>query len=384
MFYKNLIINTNFNNLTKNYIKNNKIPHAILLYGNQGTGKEGHSIELAAKLNCKSMINFEACGKCHSCIQLKSMQHPNIHFIIPYPKRNTISKNDHPDKTLNKKDIDDLINIKKNKISDPYSKFKLNNANTILINSIRLLKKDIYNTAMEDGWKIILIFEADKLCQPNTESANALLKILEEPPNKTLFILVTNKYENIISTIKSRCQNIFFPQLSFQKIKNNILNEISQQDLKLLVKIFKGDFRLVKNNINSIQELDEKIIQLLKYIFYTNSSKHTLNNKNNSFLVSLEKSSWNEYMKLLIIIFRDLLLFSNHTKDENLILNNYYDKYNKIIQKYSNANFGKCINAIEKTNNYVNQNGYFPLLMSSLNIEIKRYLNNQKQSTILN
>ena len=212
MFYNNLIINNNFKDLIKNYLKNNKIPHALLLHGDSGSGKEGHAIELAATLNCQSNINFEACGNCHSCIQLKAMQHPNINFIIPYPKRNSISKNDPPEKTLNSKDIDELQTIKKNKVSDPYSEFKLKNANTILINSIRLLKKEIYNTSIESGWKIFLVFEADKLCKPNTESANALLKILEEPPEKTMFLLVTSKYDNIISTIKSRCQNIFFPR----------------------------------------------------------------------------------------------------------------------------------------------------------------------------
>ena len=74
MFYKNLIINKHFQGLIKNNIKKNKVPHALLLYGNNGTGKEGHAIELAAILNCKSKINYEACGHCHSCIQLKSMQ----------------------------------------------------------------------------------------------------------------------------------------------------------------------------------------------------------------------------------------------------------------------------------------------------------------------
>ena len=382
MFYNNLIVNNNFNNLTKNYLKNNKVPHAILLYGDSGSGKEGYAIELAAKLNCLSKIDFEACGKCHSCIQLKSMQHPNVYFVFPFPKRNPISKNDHPEKTLNNKDIDDLINIKKNKILDPYSEFKLKNANTILINSIRLLKKEIYNTTIEDGWKIILIFEADKLCYPNTEAANSLLKILEEPPENTLFILVSNKYEKIISTIKSRCQNIFFPRLSFETIKNNISKDIDHYSLKLLTKIYKGNYRLINKNINLVNDLDEKIIQLLKYIFYNNHLKQKLNNQENLLLYNLDKSNWNEYMKLFIIIFRDLLLLSNQATEKNLILNNYYDKYDKILRKYYNADFEQCIKVIEKTNNYINQNGYFPLLMASLNIEIKRYLNNKNTKKI--
>ena len=376
MFYNNLIINNNFINLTKNYLKNNRVPHALLLYGDNGSGKEGHAIELAATLNCKLNENYEACGNCHSCIQLKSMQHPNIYFIIPYPKRNSISKNDPPEQTLNNKDIDELITIKKNKILDPYSNFKLNNANTILINSIRFLKKELYNTSIENGWKIILIFEAEKLCKPNYEAANSLLKILEEPPMNTIFILVTNDYKNIIGTIKSRCQNIYFPRLTYQQFKTYLNNEkIDNQTLKLFIKIFKSNYSLIKNNLSSINDINSKIIEILKTIFYFK--------KASSIILNLDKSNWNDHLKLFIIIFRDLLLLSKKCTPENLILNNYLIKYQKIINKYPNANFSHCIEVIEKTNIFIDQNGYFPLLMVSLNIEIRRSLNNQKIHTFL-
>ena len=88
-------------------------------------------------------------------------------------------------------------------------------------------------------------------------------------------------------------------------------------------------------------------------------------------------------MKLFIIIFRDLLLLSNGKNEKYLILNNYFLKYDKILNKFSNANFEECIQTIERTNNYINQNGYFPLLMSSLNIEINRNLNNKNKQTFI-
>ena len=377
MFYKNLIINKHFQGLIKNNIKKNKVPHALLLYGNNGTGKEGHAIELAATLNCKSKINYEACGHCHSCIQLKSMQHPNINFILPYPKRNSISKNDLPEKTLNNKDIQELQLLKQNKIKNPYSKFKLNNANTILINSIRFLKKEIYNTSIESGWKINIIFEADKLCNPNQESANALLKILEEPPNNTIFILITNKYDKMINTITSRCQNFYFRKLSFDLIKNNLNNNIEVNTLKLLIKLYDGNFELIKNNLNKIDDINEKIIQILKYLFYINQTKFK------SFISSIDKSNWDEYMKLFIVILRDLKVLKSTKIKDSLILQNYLSKYEKIVYKYSDAKFLQCIKSIERTNNFIFQNGYFPLLIASLNIEIKRHFNNQINQSFL-
>ena len=381
MFYKNLILNQKFFNLIKNYHKNDKIPHAILIHGQKGIGKQGHAIELAALLNCTNKTNYESCGSCHSCIQLKSMQHPNIHFIVPYPKRNSLSKNDHPEKALSNKDIEILIELKKNKILNPYSDFNIKNANTILINSIRFLKKELYNTSIEDGWKIILIFDAEKLCIPGPESANSLLKVLEEPPNKTIFILVSNDFDKIIKTIKSRCQTIYFPKLSFEKIRKNISSEkIDSKMLKIYIKIFDGNFYLINKNINNVDNFNKKINKILNYLMGCNiNDQKTISMEQ----LNLEKSNWNEFMKLFIIIFRDLEILLSQSENSNLYLNNFLDTYKKIILKYSNANWSNCIASIEKTNLIINQNVYFPLILNTLHIEIKKNLNNQPIKTFI-
>ena len=101
MFYNNLIINKkNWDWLSRSYI-NNQLPHAMLFHGDKGIGKEGHAIEFAALLNCSNKLANSACGNCSDCTKVKTLQHPNINIIIPYPRRNSISKNDHPDKLLN-------------------------------------------------------------------------------------------------------------------------------------------------------------------------------------------------------------------------------------------------------------------------------------------
>ena len=381
MFYKNLIQNNNFFSLIENYYKNNKMPHSILLYGKKGVGKQGHAIELASSLNCTNRLNYLSCGRCHSCIQLKSMQHPNIHFIIPYPRKKTLSKKDHPEKALSTKDIDELIKIKKTKIIDPYSDFKLQNANTILINSIRFLKKELYNTSIEKGWKIILIFEADKLCIPSSESANSLLKILEEPPAKTIFILVTNDFNQILKTIKSRCQKFFFNKLSYQKIRTNLGSEvINDNDLKLLNKIFDGDFNLIKKNLNKINDFNKKINKIFDYIMSCNST-----NQNHIYFdkLNIDKLNWSDFMKLFIIILRDLQILKSSSTIKNLHLNLNIRTYEQILKKYPNAVWSNCISCLEKTNMIIKQNVYFALALKTLSIEIKNNLLNQTQRSFI-
>jgi len=168
-------------NFTEAY-KNNKIPNAYILFGDEGVGKEALSVELAGLLNCKRPINnLNACGGCRSCISIKSFQHEDVHFIHPIPAKKNNSKSNYIDPKI----IDELKSNYNEKIKNPYHKIRIENANTISINSIRELKKKLFLSKSDENWSVVIIFDAERLCIPKSEPANALLKILEEPPNKT-------------------------------------------------------------------------------------------------------------------------------------------------------------------------------------------------------
>ena len=204
MIYKNLIINNKIWNHLSSAWTFKKLPHALLFYGATGSGKEAHAIELSALVNCVNPTENGACGTCPSCKKIKTFQHGNVSLVIPYPRRKNIEKKDPSIKALSNKDITTLREKMEDMGENPYSKIELENANTILLNSIRDLRKEIYMSSSEGCWKVVLIFDAEKLCIPQPESANALLKILEEPPPNTIFILVTSNYNLMIDTIKSR------------------------------------------------------------------------------------------------------------------------------------------------------------------------------------
>ena len=194
MIYDNLIINDSLWAKLENMKNANQIPHALLFHGPNGCGKEGHAIEFASILNYKTNADLE---------KIKIFQHPNIHLITPIIKDKTISKKSEALSAMSEKSLEEYILMKKDKMLHPYYKIRFKKQSTILINSIRDIKKNIH---LNDGrLNIYLIFEADKLCFPRNEAGNALLKVLEEPPPQTIFILVTSKKENMLDTIVSRC-----------------------------------------------------------------------------------------------------------------------------------------------------------------------------------
>ena len=134
--------------------------------------------------------------------------------------------------------------LKKKQI-DPYYSIQVSNANTILINSIREIKREISFSTLNNDWKIYLIFQAEKLCSPNPASGHALLKLLEEPPLKTLFILVSSKPDTILDTIHSRCQKMYFPQISKRKLENQLIkNGIDQNEAVLIAQISGGNINI--------------------------------------------------------------------------------------------------------------------------------------------
>ena len=109
--------------------------------------------------------------------------------------------------TLSSTQLKSFMSSLEEKGKDPYSKINLK-ANSIPINIVRELRKDLYMSSIEDGWRIVMIFDAEKLCTGTQASANALLKILEEPPEKTLFILVTSYQNQLLDTIQDHFQTL--------------------------------------------------------------------------------------------------------------------------------------------------------------------------------
>ena len=271
MIYSNLLINDkNWNHLTHSWIKQ-KLPHAILFHGPEGSGKEGHAIELAALIQCNSDQTTNSCGKCISCKKTKSLKHNNIKLIIPLARGKIKSRNDSIEKAFSESTLSEYWDLLKQKEEDPYFSIKMSGSNTILINSIRELKHELSLSNLNNEWKIILIFEAEKLCIPSPESAHAILKILEEPPENTLFILVSSKPGAILDTIRSRCQSLYFPPISNQILTDYLIKSGSDSiQAHLMARISGGDVKLSKKLVMDSVDLMEKLFIILNACFTNN------------------------------------------------------------------------------------------------------------------
>ena len=372
MIYSNLLINQkNWNHLIHAWEKG-RLPHALLFHGPKGTGKEGHALELAAALHCGEIQNKGPCGYCPSCKKTKSFQHENVKFILPLPRGKISSSNDTPMKAFNnEKALTEYLNILKEKSNDPYYNMQVKGANTILINSIRELKHDVSISTVNNEWKIILIFQAEKLCVPSPAAAHALLKVLEEPPERTVFILVSSQPNVILDTIYSRCQSLYFPPIPNMVIQNQLVqSQTDKIQAAVIARISAGNLALSRQIKDNYSDIMEKLFALLNACF---SQNPTVWEKCIDIAARLKNKDFFQLEQLFrcaILFFRDILYYSSSGADDNIIFINQISKIDKLIKTYPEGDWHACIQHIENTQNYILRNGYLPLIITNLLIDI--------------
>ena len=374
MIYSNLLNNQkNWQHLCLAW-KSGRLPHALLFHGPPGTGKEGHALELAAMLNCQEVDDEGACGNCPSCKKTKSFQHENVKLILPLPRGKISSTYDSPIKAFrNEKALQDFLDILKQKSADPYFHMQVSGAYTILINSIRELKHDVSMSTVNNEWKVILIFQAEKLCVPSPVAAHALLKVLEEPPDQTVMILVSSQSNIILDTIHSRCQSMYFPPISNKIIQDQLIQSGADQvQAAVIARISGGDVGLSKQLKDNYSDLMGKLYVILNACFSNDPSIWVKCIDISAHLKNRDFHQLEQLFRCATLFFRDLLYYSITGVDDNIVYKNQMGKIHKLSKSYPEGDWQACIQHIENTQNYILRNGYMPLMMTTLIIDIHK------------
>ncbi|MBQ5387682.1 MAG: DNA polymerase III subunit delta [Paludibacteraceae bacterium] len=189
-------------------VSDGRIAHAQLFTGMSGIGKLPLAIAYAQYIACPYRTAEDSCGTCPTCLQYQKLQHPDLHFVFP------IVKSDNGD--VCDSYIDKFRSIITNtpyfNLDDWYQALEIETKQAIIYEkeSTEILRK-LSLKSFSDGYKVMIIWLPEKM---NIECANKLLKLLEEPPIKTLFLLVSEQPELLLSTIISRSQEIRIPRLS--------------------------------------------------------------------------------------------------------------------------------------------------------------------------
>ena len=356
--------------ILKNIYSSNKISHAYIFYGKEGIGKDAVAIEFAKLINCENKIDgIEACDNCSSCRQISSLNSTSFRFITALPSgRKETSEDDNPVNTLKQEDYDIFLEEIEKKSKDNYYKINIPNANDIKISSIRQIKKEIYLTGVKGKKKIFLISNSDLM---NPQSSNSFLKILEEPPGDSLIILTTSRLNAMLSTITGRCQKIRFDPVNKDDLTKFLLefnSELKETEAEIYANISDGSILKCKNITESyFLELSEKKIEML--IALVTNKSITLSNIISAIVSEKDKEKIRQFLLLIIIWFRDVILVSNGEKS-NVINKDRIERLEKFSKLYKTDNY-KIINYVEDSYKELEQNLNTELLLINLTFKIK-------------
>lgn len=233
--------------------KDNRVSHSYLFYGAPGVGKMALAIAFAQYLSCENKGENDSCGHCPSCLKYEKLIHPDLHFVFPY-----ITSSSSQNKAVSDTYID-LWRPMVNK--SPYFSYRdwTNNLQSenkqcqiYAAESAEIIKKVSLKT-YESDYKVMIIWLPEKM---NTECANKILKVLEEPPLNTVFLLVSNNREDILSTIQSRTQPVKVLGIADEPLRQALVEKfgISEAEAADVVKISNGSFLEARQQIEQDEE----------------------------------------------------------------------------------------------------------------------------------
>tara|TARA_B100000902_G_scaffold50725_1_gene57471 strand:+ start:3731 stop:4921 length:1191 start_codon:yes stop_codon:yes gene_type:complete len=378
MYFKNILGNDLVKKLLLTEFHSNRIPHAQLFCGEDASQQLPMALAFSSFIFCKQRESNDACGKCTSCIKMLKLSHPDLHFFYPTIKiqkgeeKNSESKTYFPQ--LQKTLLDNpSVNI------DDWEA-DLHATKKASIRSTDLIKMcDLANLRSYEGeYKVFIVWGADKIMQ---RSSSILLKTLEEPRAKTIFILIANQPNKILSTIKSRLQI-----KRFEKINTNILTEhllkefpdINKNTIKSEINNCNNNYYDLMNKFNKNNNDDNIINEFIYWIrlcfLCVNPKSKCINPKNNEV----------ESVVLQLINWCNMIAVSDKGF-QNKILN----KASKIIREGFLLNYNLPISINEKTkhpnfninlfSNYIQQNNISEILslLSNVNYYLNRYANSK-------
>lgn len=330
-------------------IHTSKIPHALLFVGKQGVGKEFFAIRLAQLINKKSGP-IEQQQKIIS--GLAHFNEPFIKYIFALPRGKNETDDSSPYEKLNFDELEEIKDELNKKILNPYYHIQLAKANNIKVSSIRDINKFLSLQFDLSYYRFVLISDAHMM---NETSQNALLKNLEEPPEKVIFILTTQYPELLRETIKSRCWSLYFSPLTISDLSKILVGYFSvEKDLAEEVSVFSDGSVTTANQLidHDFRALKSKTISFLRYSL--GKKFHSAYSEVSSLLREGDVSSLKLFIQMIITWLNDLQ--RHRTSGEDFFYTDYKETLEKFNYKFPKSNIHDLVFKLDYLSSLVEKN----------------------------
>jgi DNA polymerase-3 subunit delta' len=296
-----------------------RLPGAMLFTGEEGIGKKLFALEIARALNCRTPKDHEACGVCSSCVRIRKLNYPTRDDADEWTQ---IIWTDHPDVGL-------VVAPKR----------------VLRVEQMRQIEKEANFRPFEGKARVFLIDEADKL---NDASANALLKVLEEPPRTSHLILITARPAMLLPTILSRCQMIRFSPLTPAEIEKYLVkNGTDIKTARLRARAAGGSIgRALSGDLVTFTSQRKAMLKVLNALVLSDDRAQLLRSAE-QLNEAQYKEEFEERLDVLETLIRDAWMLSLGVDTSRIVNEDLSAELKEIAQKIDPGRAGDWILQIE-------------------------------------
>ncbi|HEV8539213.1 MAG TPA: DNA polymerase III subunit delta' [Bacteroidota bacterium] len=350
-------------------VGNRRLGHAYLLSGADGAGKVALAIEFAKTINCEKRTT-EACGLCPRCRRFATLQHPNLRLVFPLPAGKNEKYGDDPFARLPDEEVALIHQEIAELAANPYHHLLVPRANAIKINSVREIRKESSLAMFENGKRVFIIIEAERL---GDESGNALLKTLEEPQEDTLLILTTSHPDRLLPTIVSRCQQLRLDPLTDEQVIEALVRRelIAREDAVVIAKLANGNYgRAIELKGSRLTEYRTEITGFLRAIL--SGPRIELLAEIDRIATEYEKPRMEEFLLLMQSWLHDAMLLEEGVLLQADVMDG--ETLQKFLARCPHPDYPRVFDVVNRSISLINKNVYIPLILINLALDLRALL----------
>ena len=375
MQFRDIIGQETEKNQLRQAVREGRIPHAQLFAGPAGVGKLALALAYAQYIACPNRSEEDSCGTCPTCLQYHKLQHPDLHFAFPIVKGDEGDVCDaYADKWRGL-----VAEHKYFDLDDWYRVMGTETKQGIIYEkeSSEIMRK-LSLKSFAGGYKIMVIWQPEKM---NSTCANKLLKLLEEPPEKTLFLLVSEQKEQLLSTILSRVQEVKIPRLSEEVIAAGLQTEyawLESEEAKVIAHMANGSY------LEALRQLNDEAANGYFDDFVSLMRNAWLVGQKKDYSALLKLRQWSNEMadsKVGREKQKAFLQYAQRQVRENYIYNFHHNQMNyqtakeqafstKFAPFIHDNNVEKMMNELSKAEQQITQNGNAKIIFFDLCLQM--------------
>ncbi|MCS7083106.1 MAG: DNA polymerase III subunit delta' [Bacteroidetes bacterium] len=349
-------------------LRSGRLGHAYLFYGPSGAGTEPAALLMARALQCRRG-EPDPCDECTACRKVRALVHPDVHVLFPAPTDAS---------------EEEIAERRARLAEDPYAELDFsqrqaegdrarNRQVLYSVAVIEALRRRLYLRPHEGRYQVVLLLAAEALRQ---EAANALLKILEEPPEATLFVLTTSRPDRLLPTIVSRCQKVRFDPLAEEDVVAALrARGLEPEEAISLARIAAGNLSRALALRQAAWRVEREAV--LAWLRTAASGRWMELARHAEEAQRLNREQLKDRLQVLLFWLRDLWRYGHNPDPQGLYYPDQVEVFARFHAKLPEADLEAMIQATEDALRAIERNGNALLVSMALSLRLRRAMRGQ-------